>query len=120
MKSLIITVLVSLMAFSAFAGIAPYSERVGVVCTEIVEGSVEAMVLEALSKEFTLSWIDMYTAGGDAFLEAYSPLLSSILPMSSMVIGRSDGNGVAVYSQNSEITLYITIKEGSISALQKR
>lgn len=115
--------LLFLLLFSSalvFAAVVPQSSKVGKVCVEIKEGSVEEMVSSALKEEFSLSWIEKYCDESDAFLSSYSPLLSSILPMESIVMGEYDGNGISLYSQKNGVYLYLIIKEGKIVALQNK
>ena len=115
--------LLSILIFSSvllFSGIVPESSKVGRVCVDIKEGSVEEMVLCAMKEEFSLSWIGKYCDGSDAFLAAYSPLLSSILPLENIILGEFDGNGIYLYSQTKGDYLYLIIEEGKIVALQKK
>ena len=113
--------LIILLCFSSFlfSGVIPVSGKVGKVCTEVKEGSVEEMVLKAMGEEFSLSWIEKYCDTSDGFLASYSPLLSSILPMEEIVLGLYDGNSIRLYSRKTGDCLSIIIKEGRISALQK-
>ena len=113
----------SLLLFSStllFSGVVPESVKVGRVCVEIEEGSVEEMVSNALKEEFSLSWIEKYCDQSDAFLASYSPLLASLLPMEDVILGEFDGNGIYLYSQKTGDYLYLIIKEGKIIALQKK
>lgn len=114
----VFSIMVSLILLSSLAaGIIPQSKRVGIVAVETEEGSVEEMLLTAFQEEFTLSWIERYTLATDTFLEAYSPLLSALLPMEDIVVGTFDGDGISLYSQKSGDWVYIIIKEGRIAAL---
>ena len=112
-----------LLLFSStllFSGVVPESVKVGRVCVEIEEGSVEDMVSCALKEDFSLSWIEKYCDQSDAFLASYSPLLASLLPMEDVILGEFDGNGIYLYSQKTGDYLYLVIKEGKIVALQKK
>lgn len=116
-----LTILTLLFSLSLlFSAVVPESSKVGKVSVEIKEGSVEEFVLSAMKEEFSLSWIEKYSDSSDAFLAAYSPLLSSLLPMENLILGEYDGNGISLYSQDSGDYLYLIIKEGKIVALQKK
>ena len=114
MKHLISLTIILVFSLSfLFSGVVPESAKVGRVC-------VEEMVLRALKEEFSLSWIENYCDESDAFLAAYSETLSSILPMENVIMGEFDGNGLYFYSQDTPGCFYFVIKEGRITALQKK
>ena len=121
MKHLISLTIILVFSLSfLFSRVVPESAKVGRVCVEVEEGSVEEMVLRALKEEFSLSWIENYCDESDAFLAAYSETLSSILPMENVIMGEFDGNGLYFYSQDTPGCFYFVIKEGRITALQKK
>lgn len=120
MKRIFLVATIFFLSFSLFAAIAPYSQKIGRVVVDFKEGSTEELISNALREEFSLSWIEKYTFGDDAFLESYSSILSSLLPMSNLLVGEFDGVGLGVISQDSGDCLYLTIKEGRITALQKK
>ena len=117
MRRFSLIMLLFLFSLSLHGGIAPQSEKIGRVAVTIEEGSVEEMVLAAVRKEFTLSWLDEYAVTEAGFAPAYSSLLSSLLPMEEVILGVYDGNGISLYSAKDGKKVYFAIKEGRISAL---
>ena len=108
--------LLSLPLFSS----APVSETIGRVAVEIDDDSITAIALEAASKEYTESWLDEYAADKISFGEAYSPLLSSLLPLSGNIIaGEEKNNAVTIMDMEDGTVLTFIFRGGRIAAISQ-
>ena len=91
-----------LCSFSLFAVIVPYSDTIGRIQVDIEEESNAEMVLKAFSEEFTEAWIEKYANNDQLFALAYSPILSTLLPMTNLIISEERDNTLSLYSLDSK------------------
>jgi len=91
-----------LCSFSLFAAIVPYSDTIGRIQVDIEEESNAEMVLKAFSEEFTEAWIEKYANNDQLFALAYSPILSTLLPMTNLIISEERDNTLSLYSLDSK------------------
>ena len=110
-----------LLAFTLFslplAASVPVSATIGRVAVEIPSGSITETALKAAESEYTEAWLDEYALDKISFGEAYSELLSSLLPLSDLIAGEERNNAVTLKSLADGTVLSFVFRDGKIAAL---
>lgn len=96
---------------------APVSGTIGQVAVEIVPGSITEIAIEAAGREYTESWLDDYASDKISFGEAYSEMLSSLLPLSDIIAGEEKNNAVTIMSLADGTVLSFIFRNGRIAAV---
>lgn len=102
----------------ALSAVAPVSLKLGRVDTVLEEGSLAAVALEAVKAPYTEQWLEAYAEDAMLFAEAYSPLLSSALPMGNVLVGEERGGSLSVLDQDTGLWLSLTFQGGRLSAVK--
>lgn len=105
------------LSLSLYGGISPESLKVGAVDAFLEKGSLSSLAAEAFQSEFSLEWLEKYTINTEPFILAYSPELSSRLPMKSLVVGKEKENRLSLYSQEDGLLITLVFEDGKISAI---
>lgn len=96
---------------------APVSGTIGQVAVEIAPGSITEIAIEAAGREYTESWLDDYASDKISFGEAYSEMLSSLLPLSDIIAGEEKNNAVTIMSLADGTVLSFIFRNGRIAAV---
>lgn len=116
MERIAIIVLCLLMPLQLSA-LAPVSADIGVVAVSVEEGSITDTALKAVREEYTESWLERYAASPLIFAEAYSSLLSGILPLSDPIAGIERNGAVDIQDLESGTVLSFIFQEGRLAAV---
>lgn len=107
-----------LSSIPLFASV-PTSESIGRIATDVAEGSITEIALEAAGREYTEEWLDDYAVDKVSFGEAYSPLLSEVLPLDNPVAGMEKGGAVSLMSLSDGTVLSFIFRNGRIVAVSR-
>ena len=126
-----ISIVIGLFSLSAVIGV-PWSwfrlSVVGAVTYELMAADMAATgagyesiaALNAAGEEYTEAWLDEYAVDKVSFGEAYSPLLSSVLPLSNVVAGIEKGGAVSLRSLDDGRVLTFIFSDGRIAAVSEK
>ena len=109
-------VCIILSSFPVLA-VAPISGAIGEVATEVVPGSITETALEASAELYTEQWLEKYTASPYEFGEAYSDILSDLLPLQNPIAGRERNGAVDVQDLDTGTVLSFVFQDGRIAAI---
>ncbi len=114
MLRFITALLISIMPLYA---VAPLSSSIGRIQTDVKDGSITAIALEAAGRSYTESWLDDYASAKVSFGEAYSEILSASLPMDNPVAGTEKNGAVTLMSLTDGTILSFVFRNGRIVAV---
>ena len=110
-------ILMIMMLPFTLPAIAPSSGDIGEIAVYAEPGSITDVTLDAVREEYTEEWLEKYTASPYIFGEAYSPVLSDLLPLSNPVAGKESGGAVDILDlATGSITSFI-FQDGKIQAV---
>ena len=112
--------LVIVFSLSSLHAAVPLSESIGRIQTNVDPQSITATALNAAREEYTEAWLDEYAVDKVSFGEAYSPLLSSVLPLSNVVAGIEKGGAVSLRSLDDGRVLTFIFSDGRIAAVSEK
>lgn len=107
----------SIMIASSVHAVSPVSASIGRVQGDVKEHSITAIALRAVSEDYTEAWLDAYASDKIAFGEAYSPLLSSVLPMDNPIASEERNSAVAIMDLSTGTVLSFMFRNGRIVAV---
>ena len=97
--------------------IAPKSSVIGNVQIKVEEGSITEKALQAVTSDYTEEWLETYTENPLFFGEAYSELLSNLLPLSNVIAGMEENSAVDVMSLDTGAALSLVFQNDYIAAV---
>ena len=97
--------------------VAPVSEGIGAIATAVEEGSITDTALKAAQEEYTESWLERYASSPLIFGEAYSSILSGLLPMGNPIAGKEKNGAVDIQDLESGAVLSFIFQDGRIAAV---
>ncbi len=107
------------LSLSPLFAVAPVSGTIGRIAVSVAPDSITATALEAAGEEYTEAWLEKYAVDKVSFGEAYSPLLSSVLPLSDVVAGEEKGGAVSLMSLEDGTVLSFMFVDGRIAAVNE-
>ncbi len=99
------------------SALAPVSAEIGEVAVSVDDGSITDTALKAAREEYTESWLERYAASPLVFGEAYSSLLSDILPLGNPIAGIERNGAVDIQDLESGTVLSFIFQEGRLVAV---
>ncbi len=105
------------LTLSSLSAAAPVSDTIGRIQTDVREGSITEIALEAVSSPYTEEWLDAWTFDKIAFGEAYSPILSELLPFDNPVASEEKNGAVTIMDLADGTVLSFIFRNGCIWAL---
>ena len=95
---------------------APVSPQIGAIAVSAAPGSITEKALRASSKPYTESWLEEYTASPYVFGEAYSSVLSTMLPFSNPVAGKERNGAVDILDTATGAVYSFIFRDGKIAS----
>ena len=99
------------------AALAPVSDDIGAVAVSVEEGTITDTALRAVREEYTESWLERYAASPLIFGEAYSSLLSGLLPLGNPIAGIERNGAVDIQDLESGTELSFIFQDGRLAAV---
>ena len=99
------------------SALAPVSAEIGEVAVSVDDGSITDTALKAAREEYTESWLERYAASPLVFGEAYSSLLSDILPLGNPIAGIERNGAVDIQDLESGTVLSFIFQDGRLAAV---
>ena len=96
---------------------APVSPQIGAIAVSAAQGSITEKALRASSEPYTESWLEEYTASPYVFGEAYSSVLSTMLPFSNPVAGKERNGAVDILDLDTGSVLSFVFEDGMVAAV---
>ena len=116
MRKTVSLICFSLLSFSLLA-VPPVSRDIGEVAIRVEEGSITETALSASSEPFTEEWLEKYTSSPYVFGEAYSEVLSAVLPLSNPVAGKERNSAVDIQDLDTGTVLSFVFADGLVAAV---
>ncbi|MBO8436262.1 MAG: hypothetical protein IAA97_04725 [Spirochaetes bacterium] len=95
----------------------PRSAVIGMVQTDVQSESITAIALSAASEPYTEAWLEEYAVDKFSFGEAYSPFLSSSLPLDNPIASMEKNNAVTLRSLSDGTVISFIFQDGRIAAV---
>ena len=111
------TLIMSLLLVMPLYAVPPVSALIGPVTVHVEDGSLTAMALDAAAGEYTELWLEEHACDPLVFGEAYSELLSSMLPFSNPVAGIEKHGAVDILDLESGKGLSFIFRDGRLAAV---
>lgn len=96
---------------------APVSSQIGAIAVSAAQDSITEKALRASSEPYTESWLEEYTASPYVFGEAYSSVLSTMLPFSNPVAGKERNSAVDILDLDTGSVLSFVFEDGMVAAV---
>lgn len=112
-------ILVAIISVSPLFAVAPVSDEIGRIQTAVADDSITCIALKAAGEDYTESWLDEFAVDKISFGEAYSGILSSLLPLHDPIAGEEKNNAVTLKSLSDGTVLTFIFVDGRIAAISQ-